>query len=551
MSRTLLVGLLLGCFLISLDQTMVSNATPSLVSQLEATTLYAWIISTYLVGMTLALPIVGRMVEVLPGRRVYLISVLVFLAGTALCGLAPEIYSLILARLIQGLGAGGIFAANSALCGMLFPPRDQGLVLAYFGAVSGLAMSAGALLGGYITDHASWRGVFLVILPLGAVALALMARMPPLAPSRPGHLDGRGSLAMLSWCLPLLALCSLASSRDLRLVIPGSLALVLAAVAGARWFLRVERGAPEPLFDLQLLQNKAFVRASLAAWCLGAFYTGAMTYLPLFMQEAQDVSAITAGYALSAEVLCSILSSYLVGSVVKRTGVYKPFLLAGTLGAALLLLWAGFRLQVSTPVWQLLVLMALLGVAVGLLMPLYPVVVQNAAHPERVGTAVSWVQFSLTLGSAMGNALLGVVLALGLHADFQAQVPEEIVHRLLGGHVQGYVEEQQLLSILRQRLEELHTFQQQLHSGQPPTEIPPGVKAFLKDRPLDQVRHEEIDNITATLKSAIEDGIDVTTASAIRRVYLAGALLALLGLFLSFWIPDVPLKSNAPEEIKD
>ncbi len=553
-----LIGLLTGCFLISLDQNLVGIATPDLVVDLQATTLYGWISSSYLMGLTLAIPTVGRLVEVTSGRKIYLTSLIFFLAGTTLAGIAPDIHLFILARVLQGLGAGGVFATNFALAALLYSPREQGVILSYFNVVSGAAMLLGALAGGLLADHVGWRAVFFAnLLPGLPAMLLLLSKMPELQPTKPAKMDVMGSVSLTVWCTALMLLCSWgnvgANWPPFVYVV-----FVLVFMAGLVTFVTTEKRHPEPLFDPHLIKNPTFVLGSMASWTLGSFTTGVMVYIPLFTVEAQNLSATESSSVLIVETACAIVSSVLVGKLVLRSGRFKPIMIVSTGLCAVIFYWASRSLDAITPLWQLLVMMALLGALFGSVMSLYSIAVQNSVARDRVATATSAVQFFQMMGSTMGSALLGLVLAASLNAHYSQLVDPEIETEIVESKVETFKEKTHLQDLVKTEIQELRHGLQQAQAGDKAALqtlrnnplLPSQLRTELDQSrsPSDSAIAEELQTLSLRLTVAIEDITDKTVVASIRSVHLALAFLALLTMLFGMMIPGGRLHSQAPME---
>jgi len=430
--RTLtFVGVLLALFLGALDQTIVSTALPRIVEDLRGVERYAWVATVYLLASTAMVPIYGRLADLVSRRTIELWAIVLFLGGSMLCGLAGEfgplpvlgdgMNQLIAARALQGLGGAGLFAMAFIVIADLFPPRERGKYQGFVGAVFGVSSVLGPLIGGVLTDHggalvpgiAGWRWVFYVNLPFGAVALWFVARrMPPLVPPAKGRLDGLGAALLVGGLVPLLLALQLDKQAH-----PWTGATTLGLLAAAAGLLglftaRARRSA-HPLLDLGLFRDRVFSVANAALFLYGAAFLGLVVFLPLFLVNVAGVSATGAGAAMIPLSMGVVAGSTVSGQLVSRWGRYKPFMVGGGLVLALgvfLLTTMG----AGTSAGRVALYMVVCGLGIGPSMPLYTLAIQNAVDVRKLGQATSASQFFRQIGGAVGAALMGAVMALGL-----------------------------------------------------------------------------------------------------------------------------------------
>ncbi|MCA9779721.1 MAG: MFS transporter [Candidatus Eremiobacteraeota bacterium] len=551
--RLTVFGLLIGCFLISLDPNLVGIVTPELATDLRATSLYGWIAGAYLIALTVGVPIVGKAVEVYSVRKIYLGSMVVFLIGTALCAVAPDVQTFLAFRVVQGLGAGGIFSTNFAVAAVLFSPRVQGVIMSYFNIASGLAMVAGAVVGGMLADFTTWRAAFWANFVPGLFTLVLLYFKMPEVPSKGGsRMDFKGALTLLGWCTPLMILCSWSPEEgDASLYLGGLLSLLVVSLAA---FVMVESRQSEPLLDPKLLKHPVSRWGALAAWTVGAFTTSSMVYVPLFAVEGQDLSATYSSALLVCQTVFAIGGSVVGGRLLLKFGKYKPMMLASSFSCTAILLWLGERLGLQTPFWELLLIMAGLGLSFGILMPLYPLAVQNSVEPDRVASASSAVQFFQMLGSSMGAALTGLLLSVSLNASFPALVNPHVKQHLLAEHHEGYAEKDSLQDQLKANIENLREALKEAREGNSHAEqdirdnpfVPERVREMvLSGQPIgDQELQRELEELAADLEQLIDDVVDDTIIAALQIVYRALAALGLLTFIFTLLIPSLPLRDK-------
>ncbi len=551
-----LVGIFLGIFLAALDQTIVATALPRIVQDLGGVDKYAWVATSYLLASTVGVPIFGRLADLVRAKVLLFWAVLIFLAGSALSGLSPSMNALIGFRGLQGIGGGALFAVAVTTIGLLIPPRERGRIQGAFGAVFGIASIVGPWLGGVLTDHLSWRWVFYINMPVGAVALWFIARYMPAsaAPSR-HRFDYLGAAALVLWTVPLLLALSWGGTTY-PWTSPTELGLFGLAGLGLVLFVWVETHVAEPLFDLSLFVNPIFRYASLALFFFGAAFLSAMFFLPLYLIQVKGISATSSGLTLMPLTLGAVFGSVAGGQLASRTGRYKPWMLIGNLWLLLNFLAMHYLIDLNTPLWLVLALMVSMGLGLGPSMPLYTLAVQNSVEPARMGTASSATQFFRQIGSTLGTALLGAILAASLQSAIQSHLPSGVE---AGGGVSmrdPAAIERQFAESERATFEEvrraLEGDQQAIAKLKASPFFPEDFKAML-GRPVPPALRETIlkrvqDALTArmeALKAEMQKALDLAIVEAIRKVYLYGAGFVLLGLLATLLIPDAELKGKA------
>ncbi|MFJ4813941.1 DHA2 family efflux MFS transporter permease subunit [Streptomyces sp. NPDC088801] len=403
-------ALLLGMLLAALDQTIVSTALPTIVSDLGGLDHLSWVVTAYLLAATAATPLWGKLGDQYGRKRLFQTAIVIFLVGSALCGAAQDMAQLIAFRALQGLGGGGLIVLSMAIVGDLVSPRERGRYQGLFGAVFGATSVLGPLLGGLFTQHLSWRWVFYVNLPVGIVALAVIAAVLHIPRTAQRHvIDYLGTflIAAVATCLVLVA--SLGGTTWAW----GSWQIVGLAVLGvvlAVAFVAVERRAAEPVLPLKLFRVRTFTLAAVISFVVGFAMFGAMTYLPTFLQVVQGISPTMSGVHMLPMVLGLLLASTGSGQIVSRTGRWKVFPIAGT-GITALGLLLLHRLDEHSSTAELSGFFFVFGLGLGLVMQVLVLIVQNAVPYEDLGVATSGATFFRSIGASFGVAVFGTVFA--------------------------------------------------------------------------------------------------------------------------------------------
>lgn len=414
MDRTQRLGLItvmVGSFLVAMDQTVTSTITPVIVKEMGDGPLYAWVLTSYNLCNAIIMPIAGRLAELHSPRRVHLLSVLVFMLGSLLCGVAPSLPFLIAARGLQGLGGGAMLVVGGTLLCLLLPPRQRAVYMGYFGAVIALAGLSGPLVGGLLADHLSWRAVFFLNLVPGVMAVYLLGwRLPEVPAEGHGRFDLAGAVLLLAWSIPLLLAFSWGGT-ELAWTSPLIVGLGLTALVGLGLFLKLQGARAHPLVDLQLLTNRVVAGNSLALWLTAGTFTGVLLFLPLYFIEVRGLSATAAGMALLPTTLGGVFSGVSAGHLVARIGRCRPPLVLGSAVTGAVLAAGAWRFEATTPLPAVVGGLLALGVGFGLLLPIYELAVQNAVARERMGTAMGAATFCQELGATMVPALMGAWVA--------------------------------------------------------------------------------------------------------------------------------------------
>ncbi|TGN78038.1 DHA2 family efflux MFS transporter permease subunit [Streptomyces bauhiniae] len=403
-------ALLLGLLLAALDQTIVSTALPTIVSDLGGLEHLSWVVTAYLLASTAATPLWGKLGDQYGRKRLFQLAIVIFLIGSALCGMAQNMPQLIGFRALQGLGGGGLMVLSMAIVGDIVPPRERGRYQGLFGAVFGATSVLGPLLGGLFTEQLSWRWVFYVNLPIGIVALVVIATALHIPRRTSRHtIDYLGTLLIASVATCLVLVASLggttwpwASGQIIGLAVLG----VLLAVA----FVAVERRAAEPVLPLKLFGIRTFTLAAVISFIVGFAMFGAMTYLPTFLQIVHGISPTMSGVHMLPMVVGLLLTSTVSGQIVSRTGRWKVFPVAGTAVTALGLLLL-HQLDEHSSTLEMSLYFFVFGLGLGLVLQVLILIVQNAVSYEDLGVATSGATFFRSIGASFGVAIFGTVFS--------------------------------------------------------------------------------------------------------------------------------------------
>ncbi len=422
-------GLMVTLLLAALDQTIVATALPRIVSDLGGITQYSWVFTAYMLTSTVTVPLYGKLGDVYGRKYLFLVAIVIFLVGSALCGLAQGMTQLVLFRAIQGVGAGGLFPLSLAVIGAIVPPRDRGRYQGLIGAVFAAASIAGPAVGGFIVDNTTWRWIFLVNLPVGGLALAVISvTMPRRAPLKEHSIDWLGA-GVLAGGTAALLLGLVWAGRDYAWTSGHVLVALGAAVVLLAAFAVVERRAREPILPFDSLRNP-IVASSIACMALiGMAMFGTISYVPLFVQGVIGTSATSSGVVLTPLMLGAVVTSFLSGQLVSRTGRYRWNVVLGPPVLAIgmyLLSW----MNAQTTNGEAARNMVVAGIGLGSMMQVFVLSVQNAVPRRRIGAATALTQFSRQMGATIGVTVMGAIVNHGLPGKASNGAELSVVHRL-------------------------------------------------------------------------------------------------------------------------
>jgi EmrB/QacA subfamily drug resistance transporter len=488
----ILGALLLGMLLAALDQTIVSTALPTIVGDLHGGSHLAWVVTAYLLSSTVSTPLWGKLGDQYGRKTFFQASIVIFVVGSALCGISQTMTELIAFRALQGLGGGGLMVGAQTIIGDVVSPRERGRYMGLFGAMFAVATVIGPLIGGLCVDYLSWRWVFYINLPLGILALFVTGAVLP------GHLrkvhhkiDYLGTTLLAGSATSLIIFASLGGVSWPWASVPSYLTAVLGIVLAIA-FLLAERVAVEPVIPLKLFRVRVFNAASAIGFVMGFAMFGALTFLPLFLQNVKGVSPTSSGLRILPLMLGMLAASVTSGRLVTRWGRYKVFPVVGsammTLGAYLLSF-----IDASLNSWLLAFYMFIFGVGMGLIMQVLVVAVQNAVSYQQLGVATSSATFFRMIGGCFGTAVFGAIYAIVFTHTFLPHLP---------------------------------------HAAQKGLNFNP-----------QSVNPQQLDLLKVTHPALFGDYIHAVT-HAVQTIFLVAVPIAFVAFLLSFLLPEVPLRKT-------
>jgi EmrB/QacA subfamily drug resistance transporter len=525
---TIMLAVMSGLFLAALDQTIVATALPKIVQQFNGLSQLSWVVTAYLLTSTVTLPISGKLSDMFGRKKLLVIGIASFLLGSALSGASQSMTQLILFRAFQGIGAGLLMSNAFAVIGDLFTPAERGRWQGIISSVFGLASVIGPLAGGYLTDThhilgltTSWRWTFYVNVPIGIIALFLISTFMPHVKQVKEKIDYLGAVLITGGLTTLILGLTWGGNQyawgSWQVIVP-----LVASVFALTGFVFAEKKATAPILPLEFFKNSTFRVAAPIVFLFGAAFFGALLYLPLFKEAIQNASATSAGMAIVPLVIAMVIVSIFSGQFISRTGKYKILAIGGlAIGAIGLFLMTNITPGISTA--RLAFDMIITGIGIGVGLPVFNLVIQNAFPQKQLGIASSSSQLARGVGSTVGTAVLGSVLnnfvrhrLTNIRSDSFVQLASKNGHAsqftsLNENSIQGILSSQGQSAIARQ----LHQL--------PAKAQPAAFQAFA--------------HFTNTLKDAF--------SYSIGRVFMVSALLMTLSFLLTFLLKQVPLRSHA------
>jgi EmrB/QacA subfamily drug resistance transporter len=517
----ILGALFVGLFLSALDQTIVGTALPRIVTELDGLDLYVWVTTAYLLTATISGPFYGKLSDLYGRKPLLMIGITIFIVGSILSALSQEMWQLVLARGVQGLGAGALFPLSLAIIGDIFTPAERGKYQGVFGGVFGIAALVGPALGGFLTEQLSWHWIFLINVPIGLAALLVIGRVLPNL-RRPGlthSLDYLGAAVFTFGVSMLLIGLTNKQTGDWTDLSVGG--LIVAGLAVLAAFLFIESRAKEPIVPLNLWRNRTYAASMVAVFLLAVGFFGAVVFLPLWFQTVQGSSPTESGYQVLPLLVGLIASSVVAGLLVSRTGRYKMILVVAVvfLAAGLAMLT---QLRADTPLPVLWVWMFVTGLGIGPTLSVYTIVVQNAVAVRDLGAATSNLTFFRQVGGSVGLAVVGTVFGSTLREEAPRQlvsagVPQQFVDQFVASGLDGNGLAavggdlgQQILAAL-------------------PAEVRPIVEPLIP---------------------AIVDGIHQAISIAVANTFVIGVVATGAAFVATLFVRELPLRSATPVEVE-
>lgn len=529
---TIMVAVMLAMLLSALDQTIVGTAMPRIVRELNGLEHLSWVFTAYMLASTVTVPIYGKLSDIYDRKKFFLGGIVIFLVGSALSGLSQNMMQLILFRALQGIGGGAMMANAFTIIADLFPPAQRGKWQGIMGAVFGLSAVVGPTLGGWLTDNASWRWNFYINLPIGFISLlAIWFLLPTIKSHIKGErsIDYFGASSLILGLVPLL-LGIVWGGTEYPWISWPIIGCFVAAFVFLCAFVFIEGKAKEPIMPLSLFKNKIFVASVILTFLTGIGMFGIIIYIPLFAQGVVGVSATNSGVILLPVVIGLVVASLISGQIISKTGKYKALAIVGTILTAIGMFILAAMTK-STTETDLFVRMIVVGLGIGITMPIFNIAVQNAFPREQIGVSTASVQLFRSVGGTVGAAIMGGVLNNALaekikNTDFSSNAFAQLISKEQSSFSFDKLDANSIQGFLTQEAQ--NGIQEKLH------QLP---------APLQPTIFQSFGDFMSQLKDIL--------AGSITEVFFIGAVIICLAVIVSFFLKEIPLrgvKKSAAEE---
>ncbi|MEI5908325.1 MDR family MFS transporter [Bacillus spongiae] len=509
----IMIAVMAAMFFAAVNMTIVGTSLPKIIAQIGGMQYFDWVFTIYMLASTITAMLVGKLSDIY-GRKVFiLIGIGIFSVGAFLSGTSDTITQLIIYRGIQGFGAGMIMSSAFTTVGDLFSPRERGRWQGLLGGVFGLSSLFGPTLGGYIVDNYDWHWVFWVFLPLGIIAFALILKLYPAHErTKSESVDYLGSLLLTMMIISLLLGFSWGGNKYDWSSLP-IISLFALTIISLALFIIVERKAKSPVLPLYLFKNSVFTVSIVAGLFLGMGMFGTIMYVPFYVQGVQGESATVSGLIEMIMTISMVIASIIVGNLITKTGKYKFFSLLGFAIMAIGL-FLNSKLEIGSSLTQLIIQLVIIGIGLGLNMPVFNITVQNAVSHKYLGVATSAMQTFRQIGGTIGVAIFGTIMGSIMEKEMEAVQPTLPQSSSEAEVDMTQLQDPQLLMSPEQMENMRSSFPQEMASS--------------------------FDSFILTLKEAL----NVSLAG----VFLWGAVIVVLGLLTTLFLKEIPLRTSNQDE---
>ncbi|CAH8714039.1 MFS transporter [Paenibacillus thiaminolyticus] len=521
---TIMIAIMAAMFFSAINQTIIGVAMPRIIAKLGGMDYYTWAITIYLLTSTVATVLVGKLSDIYGRKPFILTGIALFMLGAFLCGFSADIFQLIAFRGIQGMGAGIIMSTAFTAVGDLYAPRERAKWMGIMSGVFGLSSVLGPPLGGYLVDHLDWRWVFWMFLPLGIIAFFMIISLFPKVERKVGEsIDYWGSVFLTTTIVPLLLAFSWAGDGAGKYAW-GSwqiIGLFSATLVSLIIFILVEMKVKSPVLPLSLFRNGIVTVSNLAGFVLNAGMMGAIIYVPFFVQGVKGISPTYSGYVTMPMSVVMILCTAFIGQFISKTGKYKKM----AIGGLLIMTFGMVLLHFMTPdtaIYITIIYMCIVGLGLGISMPVFSLTIQNAVEPQQLGVATASSQLFRSLGGTIGIAVMGTVM----NSHMTSKMTE------LGAASGAAGGQMQIDPKYAESLKEVMNPQTLLDQ--------PKLESIINQLPPEL--QTMVDNLVHMVREALSYGVTST--------FLTGAIVTAVAVILTFFLKEIPLRSAKDVKVK-